>query len=947
MITWVNLIYNRGQPPKRRIKVNGEKTELFELGSGVAQGCPLSPLLFLFIAEPLTKLVQEDKIIKGVTIGNYEHRISQFADDTAVYLKDWEQLPRLIELVGKWEASTAMVANKDKTALIPMGALKETPPPEGLLEALEMGEPNTDTYEIYLGVPVASNRKRYNEFIEHKYRKIKAKLASWKLIQGLTHKGRAMIADSLVYSRLRYWAQCMHIPDNVNQWIQEDVQALIWNKEPVFDPDEDGTEVINKRFMTNESQYSSKAQLGLGLMNWNEHVKAIKVKALLDFLDGTTGDYKKILNEWIVPNYGHAREAAVMYNIKDKSNSFRLKQGREPLPRFWRDAVDALDELKMCLVKDHDISQEAALREPIWYSHLFQIPSVLCPYKELWENRLRLRTVADMIAEDGSLWTDEQIIEQIKQDVGHRAWQETRDSILIKLPNRTKRIRASALIDNYKKILKLIPQYIIEAARGNKRETTGPRNIVESMLIASARMETDGTKTSYPEKPEGQGRIADWLEKYGWEPDTPLREGGLVYPIWPRRKRMQVGKKRPSNEYSKEIRFVKGPTLEEETNRETDEPETEIEDTNDEVIKRWDYYALGEEQNEEEQPERIEKEKELYFRMDSPAEEEGERNVELCTISPRGHLIAREVWRTLHTSLFVPLTRWGRGVMGRTQDVYPHPNQWTFENSPDQKPLDQIGVKEIYRTLMVRKRVPPNCIANWENRLGTNIPWRAIGENLSQGLGTNRDTSSWFKNIIHRALYLRGKGGQNTACSACHEENEDWLHLWKCPIWETTWRMFIRDINVILPPIQGSDRAKFGPNFVYLGILDEDSTPHALPKSLALMHSILWKYIIMELYNVSNNEYYRININNVARRAIRRYTTRIRAKLRRAQIALARSTHQGHEHNNNTINKKLDPVARIDDDCTQITWHPTVMRWIAMAGAEEHETIKPTYTPEW
>jgi hypothetical protein len=159
--------------------------------------------------------------------------------------------------------------------------------------------------------------------------------------------------------------------------------------------------------------------------------------------------------------------------------------------------------------------------------------------------------------------------------------------------------------------------------------------------------------------------------------------------------------------------------------------------------------------------------------------------------------------------------------------------------------------------------------------------------------------------------------------------------------------MFIRDINVILPPIQGSDRAKFGPSFVYLGILDEDSTPHALPKSLALMHSILWKYIIMELYNVSNNEYYRININNVARRAIRRYTTRIRAKLRRAQIALAKSTHRGHEHNNNTINKKLDPVARIDDDCTQITWHPTVMRWIAMAGAEEHETIKPTYTPEW
>ena len=94
----------------------------------------------------------------------------------------------------------------------------------------------------------------------------------------------------------------------------------------------------------------------------------------------------------------------------------------------------------------------------------------------------------------------------------------------------------------------------------------------------------------------------------------------------------------------------------------------------------------------------------------------------------------------------------------------------------------------------------------------------------------------------------------------------------------------------------------------------------------------------MELYNVSHNEYYIIDTNNVARRAIRRYTTRIRAKLRRAQIALARSIHQGYEHNNDTINKKLEPVARIDDDCTKITWHPTVMRWIALAGLERKNT---------
>ena len=194
---------------------------------------------------------------------------------------------------------------------------------------------------------------------------------------------------------------------------------------------------------------------------------------------------------------------------------------------------------------------------------------------------------------------------------------------------------------------------------------------------------------------------------------------------------------------------------------------------------------------------------------------------------------------------------------------------------------------------------------------------------------------------------MRGKGGQDTACSACHQENEDWIHLWQCPVWETVWKQFISVVNEILPPIQGRERAIYGPSFIYLGILDEDSTPHALPKSLALLHSIIWKYIIMELYIVSNNEYYKINTDNVSRRAIRRYTTRIRAKLRRAQLALARSIHRGEEHNNNKINKKLEPAAHIDDDCTQITWHPTIMRWVAQSGAEEHEYIKPTYTPGW
>ena len=59
----------------------------FELHSGVAQGCPLSSVLFLCITEALTRLVQHDPNILGVETNGVRHKISQFADDTTLIAK--------------------------------------------------------------------------------------------------------------------------------------------------------------------------------------------------------------------------------------------------------------------------------------------------------------------------------------------------------------------------------------------------------------------------------------------------------------------------------------------------------------------------------------------------------------------------------------------------------------------------------------------------------------------------------------------------------------------------------------------------------------------------------------------------------------------------------------------------------------------------------------------
>ena len=61
----VHQFYDVDNPPQRRILTNGYYSEFFSIKSGVAQGDPLSPLLFLLVAEALKLTIEADKRVKG------------------------------------------------------------------------------------------------------------------------------------------------------------------------------------------------------------------------------------------------------------------------------------------------------------------------------------------------------------------------------------------------------------------------------------------------------------------------------------------------------------------------------------------------------------------------------------------------------------------------------------------------------------------------------------------------------------------------------------------------------------------------------------------------------------------------------------------------------------------------------------------------------------------
>ena len=64
---------------------------VFNLRKGCRQGDPISPYVFILCAEILGKMVRDSKSISGIKINEKDFRLSQYADDTQIFLDGTEK----------------------------------------------------------------------------------------------------------------------------------------------------------------------------------------------------------------------------------------------------------------------------------------------------------------------------------------------------------------------------------------------------------------------------------------------------------------------------------------------------------------------------------------------------------------------------------------------------------------------------------------------------------------------------------------------------------------------------------------------------------------------------------------------------------------------------------------------------------------------------------------
>ena len=129
MVRWVQLLL---QDTRALACIQGHVSRAATWRAGVRQGCPLSPVLYLFIAEALACWLRSNQQL-GVVIDGLRYVSSHFADDTKVFLSSLEDplVQELLQHLQVFAAASNQHAHAGKSSAVPVGTLQPEAPGNG------------------------------------------------------------------------------------------------------------------------------------------------------------------------------------------------------------------------------------------------------------------------------------------------------------------------------------------------------------------------------------------------------------------------------------------------------------------------------------------------------------------------------------------------------------------------------------------------------------------------------------------------------------------------------------------------------------------------------------------------------------------------------------------------------------------------------------------------
>ena len=225
-INWIKIFYN---DISSCVGNNGFYSNYFKLKRSIRQGCPISALLFLLVAEILAIKIRNDKNINGINFKNEEFKVSLMADDATLFLTDIVSLANSISIFNNFGECSGLKLNLQKTEIIPIGKAQNNI--INLPDHLNLIKIKHGPFKA-LGVWYSYNHEEVLKLnLEERIKKLNTILNIWRS-RSLSLKGKITIIKTLAIPQIQFLFNMIYIPDNIIKQIDELVYSFLWNSKP-------------------------------------------------------------------------------------------------------------------------------------------------------------------------------------------------------------------------------------------------------------------------------------------------------------------------------------------------------------------------------------------------------------------------------------------------------------------------------------------------------------------------------------------------------------------------------------------------------------------------------------------------------------------------------------------------------------------------------------------
>ena len=242
-------------------------SDAFPVSRGVRQGCPLSPLLYVLVAETMACSVRADAGIDGFPLpcSNRRIKISQYADDTTVLVCSDLSLVALFQLFERYERASGARLNLRKCWGLLLGPWR-TRPPESLPIQLQW---STESIRV-LGCRINhAGTQDWGALLG----KLSTLINTWK-VRNLSFQGRTVVTNTLGLSTFLYLGSVCFVPPATIRLINRHVFPFVWSKK---------REWVRRSALTQPC-----ARGGLGVVDLERKLRSLAILWVKRFLVGSS-----------------------------------------------------------------------------------------------------------------------------------------------------------------------------------------------------------------------------------------------------------------------------------------------------------------------------------------------------------------------------------------------------------------------------------------------------------------------------------------------------------------------------------------------------------------------------------------------------------------------------------------------------------------------------------